>query len=240
VPPFTYSAVAGCTKDEWCWSTPTPQGNPLYSIWGSGTADVWAVGESGAVVHWDGKAWTQVHVGTNVVLRGVWAAGPKDAWIVGDDSVILRWNGAAWNPVAGVPTKDHYWRGVWGTGPNDVWIVGGDQTVAGPDGNGGSILHWNGQAWATHRTPQALDTVWGTGPKDVWSLGEAHGLFHWDGQTWSTVPTDDLPQVGTAIWGASSRDLWLGGRSVSEPSHWTGQSGGVHPDQDIDINGLHP
>ena len=47
-----------CSKDQWCWENPLPQGNPLNSVWQSSDTDIWAVGDHGTIVHWDGKAWT--------------------------------------------------------------------------------------------------------------------------------------------------------------------------------------
>src|SRR2546426_1469877 len=38
-----------CSSDGWCWSNPLPQGNSLYSAWGSASNDVWAVGEGGTI-----------------------------------------------------------------------------------------------------------------------------------------------------------------------------------------------
>ena len=29
----------------------------LNSVWGTGTDDVWTVGDSGQILHWDGKQW---------------------------------------------------------------------------------------------------------------------------------------------------------------------------------------
>src|SRR5215813_14620495 len=47
-----------CSGDDWCWRNPLPQGNPLDGVRGSGASDVWAVGEAGTILHFDGSAWT--------------------------------------------------------------------------------------------------------------------------------------------------------------------------------------
>ena len=99
-PPFPYATVAGCSKDGWCWSTPSPQGNTLHSVSGSSASDVWAVGELGATVHWDGHSWTQIPSGVQEELNGVWSTGASDAWAVGAKMTILHWDGVSWSPVS--------------------------------------------------------------------------------------------------------------------------------------------
>jgi len=235
---FTFSAVESCSKDGWCWSTPLPQGDPLYSIWGSSASDVWAVGEDGVIIHFDGKTWAATASGTHSALHGVWTANKDDAWAVGyDDSVVLHWNGAAWSPADGVPTQGFVWRAVWGAAANDVWIVGADLSVSGNDGNGAAMLHWDGHAWTPHSGPEDLGAIWGTASNDVWATGDAHGLYHWNGQTWSAVAAAGLPQIGTAIWGSSAHDLGFGFRDAA-PIHSDGTGVDANDDQNLDIYGL--
>ena len=60
------------------------------SVWGSGASDVWAVGDSGTILHWDGSAWTSASSGTTFALFGVWGSGANDVWAVGDDTILER------------------------------------------------------------------------------------------------------------------------------------------------------
>ena len=46
-------AQSVCSSDGWCWSNPLPQGNPLRSVWGSASTDVWAVGYPDTILHRD-------------------------------------------------------------------------------------------------------------------------------------------------------------------------------------------
>ena len=202
------------------WSTPTPQGNDLYSVSGSSAADVWAVGEAGAIVHWDGQSWRQVPSGVQDDLKGVWSAGASDAWAVGSKMTIRHWDGTSWSPAVGVPAPPTgfnpnmgYWTAVWGSGLNDVWIVG-DYYVGNASG---AMIHWDGSRWTPFTMPEAFGAVWGAGPDDVWALGEQNGLFHWDGQSWTMVSAG--VDSGIAIWGASSSDIWSANGGLS---HWDG------------------
>jgi hypothetical protein len=69
----------------------------LKSVWGApsngGTAskDVWAVGEVGTILHWDGTSWSESPSGTNEDLADVWGSGAHDVWAVGYSGNILHW-----------------------------------------------------------------------------------------------------------------------------------------------------
>src|SRR5262249_37682673 len=85
-----------CTKDQqWGWSHPPPQGNPLGSVWSVAANDVWLVGNNGTTIHGHDGAFTWVLSGTTAHLRGVWASSASDVWAVGDQ-VIIQWNGNSW------------------------------------------------------------------------------------------------------------------------------------------------
>ncbi len=61
--------------------------------------------------------------------------------------------------------------GVWGSGPSDVWAVGW----------GGTILRWDGRAWARVSSGATVDLlgVWGSGPSDVWAVGEGGTILRY-------------------------------------------------------------
>src|SRR2546427_7409028 len=107
-------AQSVCSSDGWCWSNPLPQGNPLRSVWGSASTDVWAVGDAGTILHWDGSAWSGFPSGTGNILYSVWGSASTDVWAVGDAGTILHWDGSAWSTVSTGTT--HVLRGVGGGG----------------------------------------------------------------------------------------------------------------------------
>ena len=67
----------------------------LYSVWGDSHSDVFAVGDSGTILHYDGSVWSRQSSGTTANLRGVWGNSATDVIAVGDSGTILRFNGAS-------------------------------------------------------------------------------------------------------------------------------------------------
>jgi len=62
-----------------CHLAPEARG-PLYAVWGRGPDDVWAAGQAGALLHWDGRAFRAVSSGTNVDLVSIVGASGRDVW----------------------------------------------------------------------------------------------------------------------------------------------------------------
>lgn len=64
----------------------------LWATWGSGSrpGDVFAVGERGTLLHYDGSAWRPQASGTQASLKGIWGSGPHDIFVVGDAGTVLH------------------------------------------------------------------------------------------------------------------------------------------------------
>lgn len=150
--------------------------SPLLSISGSAPADVWAVGERGTVMHWDGSSWSQDSLPTLKTLRAV-RAEPQTVWVVGDTGSILQRTGGSWKFVPSGTSADLY--GVFSLGDTDAWAVGSK----------GAIVHFDGTAWTAAASGTTLDLrgVWGRAANDLWAVGQAGTLLHWDGAAWKSV-----------------------------------------------------
>jgi hypothetical protein len=213
-----------CSADNWCWRNQLPQGgsawtrvsigttNGLSGVSGTVESDVWAVGVSGTILHWDGSAWSSVSSGTTNSLRGVWGSWETDVWAVGDGGTILHWDGTAWTSVSSGTTDNL--AGIWGSGESDVWAVG----------SGGTILHWDGSAWmrVSSGTTNGLSGVWGTVESDVWAVGVSGTILHWDGSAWSSVSSGTASNF-SGIWESGVSDVWAVG-SGGIILHWDGSA----------------
>ena len=51
-------AARVCSSGNWCWHNPLPQGNTLRAVWGAASNDVWAAGDAGTLLHFDGANWS--------------------------------------------------------------------------------------------------------------------------------------------------------------------------------------
>jgi hypothetical protein len=83
------------------------------AVWGSGPSDVFAVGDLGVILHYDGTAWHPMASGTTRVLLEVWGRSAHDVYASGRGGVMLHFDGSGWTPVEGAPFD--VLSAVWGT-----------------------------------------------------------------------------------------------------------------------------
>jgi photosystem II stability/assembly factor-like uncharacterized protein len=84
----------------------------LNAVHGLSDTAIWAVGDRGSILHWDGASLTPEASGTNANLRGVWAVDADHVYAVGDSGTILARTGGTWAPV-GVGATRQVLTGVW-------------------------------------------------------------------------------------------------------------------------------
>ena len=196
-------------------------------VWGSSPNDVWAVGDAGTILHWDGTAWLDSSVsGHPDGFLNVWGSGPSDVWAVGfrnGTGPIFHWDGTNWQRVFTAP---RVLEGIWGTGPMDVWASGG---VSGSEVNG-ILLHFDGTEWTEVEVPGGLPmmhAIWGTSSNDVY-VGGRFRWIHWDGSTWSNLELPEPMEI-FGMWGSDTNNVWTAGfagalGSAGRVAHWDGQS----------------
>ena len=167
--------------------------NIIYDIWGTGHANVYAVGNGAALLHYDGQEWTQETIPvTSGTFRGIWGSGPDNIYVVGDKGLILHWNGVEW--VNETTSNSNNFRGVYGSSANEVVVAG----------SGGAILRWNGTEWLNESTATYLNFwgVWGGLRVDgdqCWSAqygDPAEGGGGTDGQVMTMLPYGGGVAVG--------------------------------------------
>jgi len=63
-------------EDAWTWINPLPQGNHLYDVWGAKPNNVYAVGNRGALLHYDGSQWRRIFEQESATFYDVWGPRP--------------------------------------------------------------------------------------------------------------------------------------------------------------------
>lgn len=179
-----------------------PDGTPLLNwVHGAG-GEIWAVGNAGAALRYDGSAWQPVDTGVDVPLWGVFAFAADDVWAVGGDAfdrdtpgVVLHYDGSAWATET-LPTLDRDSAAmfkVFGVRPDDIHVVGA----------AGVLLHYDGSAWTQEPSGTANDMIslWGNEADDIVAVGgRAIGtVARWDGTSWTVEEIGELPGLN-GIW----------------------------------------
>ena len=77
----------------------------LLKVWGTSSANVFAVGQLGVIVKYDGNSWQQVPSGTGEDLISLWGSGPSQIVAVGgrNNGVVARYDGSGWTSQSIAP-----------------------------------------------------------------------------------------------------------------------------------------
>ncbi len=190
----------------------------LRTVWGSGPSDVWAAGDKGQILHFNGQAWAPSPSGTEEDLTGIVGTGPANVYVSGEKGGIYHWDGKDWRQVADTP--DTALVQMWASGPDDVWAVGIDNAD-----EVGTMRHWNGTKWEGQAISGA-SSLWGiggTGPKDVWMIGTSSKgegyVIHGDGKHFDANGYKGPP--ARAVWCTRPDDVWVAPYQGAL-QHWNG------------------
>ncbi len=205
---------------------PAPTKNGLQSVWGSADDDIWAVGDSGTILRFDGHAWMSFDSGVTENLTSVYGTAADDVWVTGDGGSLLHWDGTAWKaaPPSDVAPEATL-LGVWTGAPGEVWAVGVDFEGS-TFGGSGFVRHLKAGVWSDSDVPgsETLWKVWGSSPSDVWLVGTEQGaglIYRGDGKNFD--PMDFTGDAIHGIWGSGPDDVWVA-LSSGPIQHWTGSA----------------
>lgn len=188
----------------------------IYAVSGLGPSAIWAVGERGLILHWDGTRW-QREVNPDdaqpaSALRAVWA-GDGEVLAAGDGGVVLRRSnsssGGTWQLVS-LQTRDQL---------NAIGASSSHVVVAGTSGvlwrrDRAFSIPWQDRKYAS----EDLYAIWAQGAK-IYVAGKYANLasnVHMSedeaNRIWTPQTTNSTATL-YALWGAANGDLWAAGDS---------------------------
>jgi hypothetical protein len=62
----------------------------LFGVWGFSPSDVYAVGEQGTILHYDGSSWSPMDSETDQELFAIWGTSSGDVFVVSRWGFLLR------------------------------------------------------------------------------------------------------------------------------------------------------
>lgn len=139
-------SAASCTVEN-------SGGGALYSVWGTSSSNLFAVGAAGRILRYNGTSWSAMSSPTGRPLARVAGSGASDVWAVGD-SVLVRFDGTQWREIpftgdllsarARVPAG--FLQNVFQVG---LWVRSSKEAYLG--GDAGIIVRWDGTRWQQMR-----------------------------------------------------------------------------------------
>ena len=117
-----------------------PASGTLHSLSAVSANDVWAVGNNGLILNWNGTQWGQVAnpARQGAALEGVDALSANDVWAINLlGTVTEQWNGTQWTAVPPASALPAGFRaaGGSGTGGSLSGLTGGPLFAVGNNGD---------------------------------------------------------------------------------------------------------
>lgn len=79
-----------CSEHGFCWESPLPEGQALHAVWAWNDRDVWAAGDAGVLLHYDGTTWAGAPSGTRLGIYALWGRASNDIWAAGERGALLH------------------------------------------------------------------------------------------------------------------------------------------------------
>jgi len=194
----------------------------IRGVWGSSASDVFAVGNGGTILHYDGNEWSPMVSGTSANLLYVWGTSPSDVFVTGASGTILHYDGTNWNSMSSGTTVG-LWS-IWGDSSSNVYIVG----------DAGSVLLYDGSVWTSivSGTNTYFRGIWGSSASDIIAVGHSSGGqgLYYDGNSWQSI------SIGGGnlndVWGTITEKFAVGYGTIAhfDGSTWTSMSSGTSQD----------
>lgn len=196
----------------------------LTASFGTTGGDRWAVGNGGALVHWNGAYFSAYRAGSQERLAAIGGTSAGARWALGHGGTLLQLDGDVWQPLRfGVSTN---WLGIAPFGRDSFWLAGaaGYLMTRRPDGH---VALTQADDFPTYLG------IWSKDGVDCWAVGvldpetSRKGRLHhlrWDDATQDFVDVErwliDFPAQG--VWGSARDDVWAVGTQVIDDKYLLG------------------
>lgn len=156
---------ASSTYASWSTQTSTAK-QTLNALWGLSDKEIYAVGNQGTIVKYNGSQWATIPSPTTSHLISIYGTSSTDIWAAGFDGTILHYDGTKIEKVEA--NSSNYFYGVLANSASDVFAVS-HPMFAPQDG----IMHFDGKAWTKivmPRTGLNFNAICGSSPTDIYVL----------------------------------------------------------------------
>ena len=190
------------------------------AIWGSSPEDIWFVGDSGSIVHYDGSGFERMESGTDVTLYSISATEYNNVWVSGwvnsngdYRTVLLHFDGVEWQkktdyspPLGQSADPDSLSgliKGVFSTNQNDIFVStskGLYKCHVTTQGEGELIIG------STNFYTSVMNEFDGSGGNDLFAAGSFSKIIHFNGSTFQNY--DELYDIGY-IYGIDVKENFI-------------------------------
>jgi PKD repeat protein len=218
----------------WTNVTPAISTKNLYGIWGTSPSNIYALGQDGAILHYDGTVWTAETSGTTEKLNAIWGVTETNIYAVGENGTLLHKTaaGSTWGtePLVDYKAQNNF-------NDTDLYSVRGSSAANVFLGSiNGWFIRYNGEGWTAYdpEPPTGSSKIAGIWPFNSTNIycitASGYGrIFHYNGEKWETEFNDGEAETSLySIWGNTPSDIYVAGSTglilQSNGTSWLGVS----------------
>ncbi len=180
-----------------------PTGEALNSLDFVSSDNIWAVGDSGTIINYNGNDWDSISSSVGDNLQGIDVVSGSDIWAVGSSGKILHYNGSSWS--------EHTDTG------NENWTtVSFSSTTSGFAGgsSNNNMAEYDGSTWTEFSGPvsEDINEIFMLSDGTGWAVGDSGKILYYDGSSWSE-DSDQGWQDILGIYMVSASEGWAVGES---------------------------
>jgi len=189
-------------------------------MWGTSNDDLYLVGDSGLIMHYDGSAWQRMESGTTINLHNIWGTSANDIWVAGHcgfisrcadqanngDGILLHYDGSTWTTIAHTTIANNPPLNQLDGALSALWSS--QQLLYVSSGPGvyrrslKSGVGWT-QPWYKIALPVGFSFgMHGLADNDLFIVGDGGSILHWNGATWRHYPFFNV-NGGPRLWAVS-------------------------------------
>jgi hypothetical protein len=206
-------------NDRYDFDNPYEDAGNTSKLWGITDHNIYLIGNTGTIVHYEGSSFTKMESGTETPLRDIWGLDENHIWISSwtlatyeQESVILEYDNQSFErkyvssgfyPVLSDSISGYMYS---------VWSFEDTLYISCEGGLWKESLS-TGVGYLTNRSTVAgkqvyIGKVRGNGYNDVFWLFSWGELYHYNGKTWKNILDLALqyPDVPLGAWGFAVRE----------------------------------
>ena len=171
-------------------------GTPLIQkLWGTSSNNLFGVGDSGAIVHFDGTTWQRIQSGVDVEIRDAWGGSnllfgnnvvlfpASNKYEVGVEKILRFESSGQIDALIPWPYTKRLALSVWFDSHSPIYLCGQ-----------GIFEYRGGSGWhEITEVPLGVNNrIRGNGPNDIFVVGDFGVAAHYNGKTWRSYPEAEL------------------------------------------------
>ncbi len=213
-------AVPDLCLDDCVWTKASINADvDLFSVWGSDAKAVWAVGESGTALYYNGTKWKSVDSGTSKRLDCVHGSAADDVYAITSAGRIFRWDGSEWQKYYTLSSSEDA-ACLTVIGDKDVLAIVWDsfgekmRLYRIQDGVKTTLGSDDVYIWSPNGSKPKTMSMRGFSPTDAVIL--AYHAYRWDG----TLKGINAPSSSFGLWAHSSDLFYAAAGSKGVGHRW--------------------